>query len=106
MGNKRYTDEDRLNVVALIEANCSDVEIVKMLGFNYGFVGKMSTDYWNFKMKEKQIDDYLKLKFPGRSVKQAAFNLGVSEFFVKRRVMYLKLDPNMIFETVNYFKTK
>lgn len=55
-------------------------------------------------MNMNQIDNYLRCHFPGGSVLIASLYLGKTEAFIKRRVMYLKIDANMIFETVSYFK--
>jgi hypothetical protein len=102
---KRYTEENMYLVIDLIEVNISDAEIVNITGFNIAWINKLSTNYWKYKMNIQQIDDYLIKKFPGGSLKQASIDLGTNIIFIKRRVMYLKIDPDMIFETIT-FKTK
>lgn len=89
-----------LQIIKLIEANYTDSEIAHETGFNRGKVVETSTKYWEAKMKQAQIDDYLKQNFPGGNLKQAGIVLGVSQIFLKRRIIYLRIDPDMIFETI------
>lgn len=45
----------------------------------------------------KQEDNFLKQRFPGGSVPYAMQQLNRSAYQVRCRVLYLKLDANMIF---------
>lgn len=99
----KHCDEDFFKVMNLADSGVSDIDISESTGFNLNWVGDVTRRYWMDKMKIQQVDDYLKQKFPGGSVKQACLVCGVSEQFIKRRILYLNIDPDMIFEII---KTK
>ena len=52
----------------------------------------------------KNEDEFLKDRFPGGSIPYAMQMLNRSAYEVRCRVMHLKLDENMIFETVKIFR--
>jgi hypothetical protein len=104
MGKTKHTEQVKMKVLDLADKGVSDVVISNQMNVAYGWVNPITTRYWEDKMKIKQVDDYLKKNWPGGNTKEASIVLGCTELFVKRRVMALKLDPNMIFETVSYFK--
>lgn len=99
----RHKDEDFYQVMDLADKGVADVDIEEVTGFNLGWIGGVTRKYWIDKMKIQQVDDYLKQKFPDGSVKQASLVCGVSEQFIKRRILYLNLDADLIFEII---KTK
>lgn len=103
MANYKHGTADFMKVFDLADKGVCDLEISARTGFNEFWIKDVTTRYWKDKMKIKQVDDYLRQHFPGGNIKHSAYELGVTEMFIKRRVMKLKIDPNMIFEII---KTK
>lgn len=51
-------------------------------------------------MNVKQLDDYLKAKFPNGNVAIAAHETNRIENQIRARLLKLKLDPMVIFEVI------
>jgi hypothetical protein len=100
MANYKHKTSDFFKVFELADKGVADNEISIKTGLKRNWVANVTARYWKDKMNIKQVDDYLRKNFPGGNIKHAAYECGVTEMFIKRRVMKLNIDPNMIFEII------
>lgn len=54
MKSRRYSKKDKDKILSLAKQNYSDTEIERMTGFGHSTIGKITTEYWNNKMNNKE----------------------------------------------------